>query len=170
MVGADNLANLNMPALDQIAIAIPQLDTQLLNTVNAFGILDNNLVSLKDVIANLVKTMDTGTKNDTGFGQQVNTFGVSITTFGTSVTTFGVSIKSFTSYVERLEKIKFPEKITMGGSYTLDVRVSGAAAFEALETKTKQIIDTEIANKLDELQMKIAKATGFAFDTNRRTV
>ena len=60
--------------------------------------------------------------------------------------------------------------ITMGGSYTLDVRVSGAAAFEALETKTKQIIDTEIANKLDELQMKIAKATGFAFDTNRRTV
>ena len=170
LVGADNLANLNMPALDQIAIAIPQLDTQLLNTVNAFGILDNNLVSLKDVIANLVKTMDTGTKNDTGFGQQVNTFGVSITTFGTSVTTFGVSIKSFTSYVERLEKIKFPEKITMGGSYTLDVRVSGAAAFEALETKTKQIIDTEIANKLDELQMKIAKATGFAFDTNRRTV
>ena len=72
--------------------------------------------------------------------------------------------------MERLEKIKFPEKITMGGSYTLDVRVSGAAAFEALETKTKQIIDTEIANKLDELQMKIAKATGFAFDTNRRTV
>jgi hypothetical protein len=177
LVGADNLANINMPALDQIAIAIPQLDTKLLNTINAFGILDNNLVSLKDVVANLVKTMETGTKNDTGFGQQVNTFGVSVTTFGTSVTNFGtsatifgVSVKSFTSYVERLEKIKFPEKITMGGSYTLDVRVSGAAAFEALETKTKQIIDTEIANKLDELQMKIAKATGFAFDTNRRTV
>lgn len=170
LLGANNLANINLPALDQIAIAIPQLDTQLLNVVNAFGILDNNLVSLKDVIVNLVKTMEAGTNNNAGFGQQVNTFGVSVTTFGTSVTTFGVSIKSFTSYVERLEKIKFPEKITMGGSYTLDVRVSGAAAFEALETKTKEIINTEIANKLDELQMKIAKATGFAFDTNRRVV
>jgi hypothetical protein len=170
LLGANNLGNINLPALDQIAVAIPQLDTQLLNVVNAFGILDNNLVSLKDVISNLVKTMETATTNNTGFGQQLTTFGVSVTTFGTSVTNFGVSIKSFTSYVERLEQIKFPEKITMGGSYTLDVRVSGAAAFEALETKTKQIIDTEIANKLDELQMKIAKATGFAFDTNRRVV
>ena len=169
LLGANNLGNINLPALDQIAVAIPQLDTQLLNVVNAFGILDNNLVSLKDVITNLVKTMETGTNNNTGFGQQLNTFGVSVTTFGTSVTSFGVSIKSFTSYVERLEQIKFPEKITMGGSYTLDVRVSGAAAFEALETKTKQIIDTEIGNKLDELQMKIAKATGFAFDPIRRT-
>jgi TP901 family phage tail tape measure protein len=169
LLGANNLGNINLPALDQIAVAIPQLDTQLLNVVNAFGILDNNLVSLKDVITNLVKTMETGTNNNTGFGQQLNTFGVSVTTFGTSVSSFGVSIKSFTSYVERLEQIKFPEKITMGGSYTLDVRVSGAAAFEALETKTKQIIDTEIGNKLDELQMKIAKATGFAFDPTRRT-
>jgi TP901 family phage tail tape measure protein len=169
LLGANNLGNINLPALDQIAIAIPQLDTQLLNVVNAFGILDNNLVSLKDVITNLAKTMETGTNNNTGFGQQLNTFGVSVTTFGTSVSSFGVSIKSFTSYVERLEQIKFPEKITMGGSYTLDVRVSGAAAFEALETKTKQIIDTEIGNKLDELQMKIAKATGFAFDPTRRT-
>jgi TP901 family phage tail tape measure protein len=169
LIGANNMENINLPALDQIAIAIPQLDTQLLNTVNAFGILDNNLISLKDVIVNLTKSMETSTNNNTGFEQQVTTFGTSVTTFGTSVVNFGASIKSFTSYVERLEKIKFPEKITMGGSYTLDVRVSGAAAFEALETKTKDIINAEIANKLDELQMKIAKATGFAFDPNRRT-
>lgn len=174
LVGANNLGNINLPALDQIAVAIPQLDNQLLNVVNVFGLLDNNLLSLKDVVLTLTKTFQDANAEKTGnnngaFGQQVIAFGNSTNAFGISVTAFGVSVKSFNSYVERLEKIKFPEKITMGGSYTLDVRVSGAAAFEALETKTKEIINTEISNKLDELQQKIAKATGFAFDTNRRT-
>jgi TP901 family phage tail tape measure protein len=171
LIGADNLANINLPALDQVAIAIPKLDNQLLNIINVFGLLNTNMVSLKDAIGSLNKSKEDagGNGGNNTFGQQVTAFGVSTTSFGTSVTSFGVSIKSFTSYVERLEKVKFPEKITMGGSYTLDVRVSGAAAFEALETKTKQIIDTEISKKLDELQNKIAKATGFAFDPNRRT-
>jgi TP901 family phage tail tape measure protein len=174
LLGANNLENVNMPALDQIAVAIPLLDNQLLNLINAFGLLNTNIVTLKDIIGALAKSKQdtsTGGNNSSSntFGQQVTAFGVSITSFGASVTNFGSSIKNFTSYVERLEKIRFPEKITMGGSYTLDVRVSGAAAFEALETKTKQIIDTEISNKLDELQQKIAKATGFVFDTNRRT-
>lgn len=172
LLGANNLNNITLPVLDQIAVSIPKLDNQLLNLINAVGSLNTNIVSLKDLVGAINSPKQEGNNNDNNntFGQQVNAFGVSVTNFGVSVTNFGVSIKTFTSYVDKLSNIKFPEKITMGGSYTLDVRVSGAAAFEALENKTKQIIDTEIANKLDELQMKIAKATGFAFDTNRRTV
>lgn len=171
LLGANNLNNITLPVLDQIAVSIPKLDNQLLNLINAVGSLNTNIVSLKDLVGAINSPKQEGNNDGNNtFGQQVNAFGVSVTSFGVSVTNFGVSIKTFTSYVDKLSNIKFPEKITMGGSYTLDVRVSGAAAFEALETKTKQIIDTEISNKLDELQMKIAKATGFAFDTNRRTV
>ena len=97
-----------------------------------------------------------------------NGFKDNVTTFNNGVNNFGTHTKEFGLYVNQLANIKLPDTITMSGKYTLDVTVSGAAAFQALEEKTKELIDTEIGGKMDELMQKIAKQTNYAVDLRRR--
>jgi hypothetical protein len=61
---------------------------------------------------------------------------------------------NFGSYVDKLVNFTFPtipEKIEMTGTHTVDVRVSGAAAFESLQKGVKDMINTAIDAKMAEI-------------------
>jgi hypothetical protein len=63
-------------------------------------------------------------------------------------------LTNFGSYVDKLTKITFPtipDTITMNGNHVVDVRVSGAAAFEAINENVKNMINTAIDAKMGEL-------------------
>lgn len=63
-------------------------------------------------------------------------------------------LTNFGSYVDKLTKITFPtipDTITMNGNHVVDVRVSGAAAFEAINENVKNMINTAIDEKMGEL-------------------
>jgi hypothetical protein len=68
-----------------------------------------------------------------------------------ALTTFNTN---FGSYVDKLVNFTFPtipEKIEMTGTHTVDVRVSGAAAFESLQKGVKDMINTAIDAKMSEI-------------------
>jgi hypothetical protein len=58
---------------------------------------------------------------------------------------------AFGQYVDKLANIKLPEKIEMVGNHTVDVRVTGAAAFEALEEGIKNLINSEIDTRMSAI-------------------
>jgi hypothetical protein len=62
--------------------------------------------------------------------------------------------KDFGSYVDKLINFSFPsipDKIEMVGNHTVDVRISGAAAFEAIETRVKELITSSVDSKMGEI-------------------
>ena len=148
------LSTNNNKVLEQFASFMPSVSADLLNFVQKFGANINNII--KALSANNDQSSDK------------NSFKDNVTTFNNGVNNFGTHTKEFGLYVNQLANIKLPDTITMSGKYTLDVTVSGAAAFQALEEKTKELIDTEIGGKMDELMQKIAKQTNYAVDLRRR--
>ena len=61
---------------------------------------------------------------------------------------------SFGSYVDKLIGFQFPtipDKIEMNGKHTVDVTVSGAAAFDALEDGMKRLINQKIGVKMAKI-------------------
>jgi len=69
-------------------------------------------------------------------------------TFANSLNTFG---KDFNAYITELAKIKIPDKIEMVGKHTVEVNVTGAAAFEAMEEGVKNLINKEIGIEMNAL-------------------
>jgi TP901 family phage tail tape measure protein len=67
-------------------------------------------------------------------------------TFVKDLNTFG---KDFNTYISELAKIKIPDKIEMVGRHTVEVNVTGAAAFEAIEQGVKDLINTEISKEMN---------------------
>jgi len=67
-------------------------------------------------------------------------------TFAKDLNTFG---KDFNTYISELAKIKIPDKIEMVGRHTVEVNVTGAAAFEAIEQGVKDLINTEISKEMN---------------------
>ena len=62
--------------------------------------------------------------------------------------------KDFNSYVDKLVNFSFPtipDKIEMVGNHTVDVRVTGAAAFESLQEGIKKLIDTSVSEKMGQV-------------------
>jgi hypothetical protein len=63
-------------------------------------------------------------------------------------------IIDFGSYVDKLSNISLPtvpDTIEMTGNHVVDVRVTGAAAFESLQDGIKNMIDTKINEKMGEI-------------------
>lgn len=153
----------NFAIFDSLAMNIKNLDLTLLNTVN------NSINNLTSSISSLSTRFNENSNNDS-FGR---TFNESTTAFGTKVDVFNTSTSNFGSYVDKLSEAVGSlsnAKITMGGNYTVDVRVSGAAAFQSIEEKTQQLIDKQIGLAMDDLNKKIADATGMSIDLRRRKV
>jgi hypothetical protein len=69
-------------------------------------------------------------------------------TFANNLNTFG---KDFNAYITELAKIKIPDKIEMVGKHTVEVNVTGAAAFEAMEEGVKNLINKEIGIEMNAL-------------------
>jgi TP901 family phage tail tape measure protein len=93
----------------------------------------------------------------TKFQEGTNTFNKGITNFTSQVKVFDATIGNFGSYVTRLEKIKLPsipDKIEMFGTHKVDVNVTGAAAFEAIDENVRKLIDTKIGEKWNELWLQ----------------
>jgi len=157
IIGANNLDNINLPVFEKIATSIPTLNTELLNVVKT---LETFNIRLSDFI----ETFRSG-------GSDINNksgLTTAIEGFNSKIDGFISVMKDFGTYINQLQNIKFPDKITMGGSYTVDVRVSGAAAFQSIEERVKTLIDTEIGKELDGLVERIARSTGYRVDPRRR--
>ena len=61
---------------------------------------------------------------------------------------------NFGAYVDKLVNFQFPtipEKIEMTGTHTVDVRVTGAAAFESLQKNIQDMINKEIDVKMTQI-------------------
>ena len=69
---------------------------------------------------------------------------------------------SFGDHVNNLKTIldNFPSKIEMNGKHTVEVTVSGAAAFDALQDGIKKLINTEISAKMAQIWQKSGGALG----------
>ena len=161
-------AVVNPAIFDRLAATLPQIDMQMLNVVNSMTVLSNGVIKLDATIA----LLQTELARDNGFSQSVTNFTETTRTFGGHVDTFTRKIDTFGTYVDKLDKAVGSlsnATITMGGNYTVDVRVSGAAAFTAIEDKTKDLINKEIDLAMGEMVAKINRATGFNLDLNRRT-
>ena len=161
-------AVVNPAIFDRLAATLPQIDMQMLNVVNSMTALSNGVIKLDATIA----LLQTELARDNGFAQSVTNFTETTRTFGGHVDTFTRKIDTFGTYVDKLDKAVGSlsnATITMGGNYTVDVRVSGAAAFTAIEDKTKDLINKEIDLAMGEMVAKINRATGFNLDLNRRT-
>lgn len=115
-----------------------------------------------------VQATETGTTTPTGpkptetTAQLLTLDPASLEGLNTFNTTFG-------SYVDKLVGFQFPtipEKIEMVGNHVVDVRVSGAAAFESLQKGVKDMINKAIDDKMTE----IWKQTGGAIGTRPGTL
>lgn len=71
--------------------------------------------------------------------------------------------KTFGDYVTQLSSITIPDKVTISGNYTVDLKISGAAAIEALDKKIKEIGETfvsatDFTTALDGLRDEVSRA------------
>jgi len=67
---------------------------------------------------------------------------------------FGTILNNFGTYVDKLATInipKIPEKIEMQGNHVVDVRITGAAAFEGLKKDFGNMIQAEISKKMNKI-------------------
>jgi TP901 family phage tail tape measure protein len=88
------------------------------------------------------------TKSTGGFN------GFSIDLSNESKSSMDKFIIDFGSYVDKLSNISLPtvpDTIEMTGNHVVDVRVTGAAAFESLQDGIKNMIDTKINEKMGEI-------------------
>jgi hypothetical protein len=64
---------------------------------------------------------------------------------------FGDKLNNFGSYVQQLSTIHIPDKIEMRGTHTVDVKISGAAAIEALDERMKKMVYNAISEKMGKI-------------------
>lgn len=70
---------------------------------------------------------------------------------GSLASTFTKFGTEFGRYVDRLEKIKLPETINLNAKHTVDVRITGAAAFDKLEPNLTDLVVSEVKKKFAKL-------------------
>ena len=68
---------------------------------------------------------------------------------------------SFNTYIDKLSTVAatIPSKIELTGNYVLDVQISGAAAFEALDSRMKELAVSLVEPKLQQLRDEVSAAT-----------
>lgn len=161
-VNGQNIAGpINAQAVNALATALPNIDLTILTKLN------DNVIRLTTNIGDLTTKMTDGSdvnKSMVTFGESVLLFGGKIDSFKESTGLFGLYVDKLSDAAGKLSDAK----ITMGGSYTVDVKVSGAAAFQAIEEGTQKLIDKQIGLAMGELVNKIKKATGMNLDLDRR--
>ena len=65
---------------------------------------------------------------------------------------FANNIKTFGSYIDKLSTIKpIPETINMKGQHEVNVRITGAAAFEGLKQDFMNMLETEIGKEMENI-------------------
>jgi hypothetical protein len=72
------------------------------------------------------------------------------------------TFNSFNTYIDKLATVAatIPRKIELTGNYTLDVQISGAAAFDALEGRMKELAVSLVEPKLNALRDEVSAAMG----------
>ena len=70
---------------------------------------------------------------------------------------------SFGKYVADLGNITIPNEVKISGNYTVDLKISGAAAIEALDKKIKEIGETfvsatDFTSALNGLRDEVSRA------------
>jgi TP901 family phage tail tape measure protein len=72
------------------------------------------------------------------------------------------TFSTFNTYIDKLSAVAatIPPKIELTGNYVLDVQISGAAAFEALEKRMKELAVSLVEPKLAALRDEVSTATG----------
>jgi len=161
VVGANVAGNVNAQNLNAAATVLPQVDLATLNKLN------NNLLKLSGNVLELSNKL----ANGTDLNQSMVLFNNSTIVFGEKIEIYRDATIAFGNYVDNLSTAAAQlsnAKITMGGNYTVDVKVSGAAAFQAIEEGTQKLIDKEIGLAMKDMVDKIKKATGMSIDLNRR--
>ncbi|NDC71830.1 MAG: phage tail tape measure protein [Sphingobacteriia bacterium] len=65
---------------------------------------------------------------------------------------FADNVKTFGSYIDKLSTIKpIPETITMKGQHEVNVRITGAAAFEGLKQDFMTMLESEISKEMERI-------------------
>jgi TP901 family phage tail tape measure protein len=71
------------------------------------------------------------------------------------------TFSTFNTYIDKLSAVAatIPPKIELTGNYVLDVQISGAAAFEALDKRMKELAVSLVEPKLKALRDEVSVAT-----------
>jgi hypothetical protein len=129
VVGQNIAGPANAQAFNAMATTVPKLDLTMLNTIRSIDTLNIGIVNLGTTVKDLAdKLADSSAMVDA-----MTIFDNSTIFFGSKVDIFDKATVSFGSYVDKLSTtagLLSNAKITMGGNYTVDVKVSGAAAFQ----------------------------------------
>jgi hypothetical protein len=108
-----------------------------------------HLLSIRDVLNNINNTLS---QNGGGNLQRAaNQSNVTLPNYTEFLEGFSASVESFGSYVRQLSEIQIPEKITMVGTHVVDVRISGAAAFDGLKKDFQNMMKQEISKKMNKI-------------------
>jgi hypothetical protein len=72
--------------------------------------------------------------------------------------------QTFGGYVKDLASITIPDKVTISGAYTVDLKITGAAAIEALDKKIREVGETfvsasDFSSALNKLRDEVSSAT-----------
>jgi hypothetical protein len=79
-------------------------------------------------------------------------------------------VTKFGEFVNQLSQIKIPSVIEVkGGNHTVDVRVSGAAAFEALQEGVKGLINDAISDAMSTIHTQSLGVLGSPKSKNAKT-
>ena len=154
------------------AIAAPNISSGALTTVPGVSAQDTNapIVSLSDTISQLNNNLSTANTGLSNLQRAADQEQIDLTVFTKSVDDFSKSVDNFGGYVQQLAEINIPQEITMVGSHVVDVRISGAAAFEALEARFAKMIKKKIGQKMDKIwnqtQGRAGEPEGFEPDTD----
>jgi TP901 family phage tail tape measure protein len=70
--------------------------------------------------------------------------------------------EAFGTYVQALSGIKLPEKIELSGSHVVDVRITGAAAFDALKKDFTNMISVEVSKAMNQIWNQTGGGIGSA--------
>jgi TP901 family phage tail tape measure protein len=70
--------------------------------------------------------------------------------------------EAFGTYVQALSGIKLPEKIELSGNHVVDVRITGAAAFDALKKDFTNMISVEVSKAMNQIWNQTGGGIGSA--------
>ena len=112
------------------------------------------LVTIRDVLEKVNENLSKGGSNGNNLQRIAEESRINIPSMTEFLTGFSTKVDEFGSYVQQLSRINIPtipSEITMRGNHVVDVRISGAAAFEGLEEKFNKMIKKQIGKKMEKI-------------------
>ena len=107
------------------------------------------LLSINDVLTSINEKLSGGT--GTSLSSSAQSANVTLPSYAEFLDGFSSTVESFGVYVKQLSEINIPSEIKMTGNHVVDVRITGAAAFEGLKKDFQVMMKQEISTAMNKI-------------------